>query len=364
MGIADFTAAKRVLADARAVAARLGNRRLEASCQVVELFIRLFGGESGGTGEDMLAAAQQLIGVLEAENANAELATAWRLVVLVHGIAGRYKVCSEAAERSVAHARAAGDERLIAKVSAILSNTALLGPTPVPEAIAQCEQLIAGGQSDRQVEGNTLCVLAQLHAMGGDIALARHLCRKGRAMLRDLERGVNAAATGLDLARVELIGGQPALAEREVRADFDFLSSVGETYYLSSMAALLSWMVREQGRDDEALALSRTAEAVAAEDDLESQALWRLVRAPIVARAGDLADAESLAGTAVELARRTEAVNLQADALAELASVLQLAGRPAEARATAVEAVALYLAKGNQVVAARVRAWADALPAE
>ena len=180
-------------------------------------------------------------------------------------------------------------------------------------------------------------------------------------MLRNLGQGVTAAATGIDLACVELLGGDLAAAEREVRADCAFLAKIGETYYLSTMAALLSRLVRDQGRDGEALALSKQAEEATAVDDLDSQALWRAVRAPIVARAGDTVLAEGLARSALEMVRRTEAPVLQADTLSELASVLRLAGKTDEARQTIGEALALYSAKGNIVAAARCSAWAVAL---
>jgi len=165
------------------------------------------------------------------------------------------------------------------------------------------------------------------------------------------------------VALVELLGGDLGLAEREIRSDLDFLANAGESYYLSTMTALLSRLVRDQGRDNEALELSRAAEKAADEDDFDSQALWRAIRAPIVARAGDLAGAETLARKAVELVRRTEAPLMQADALAELAEVLNIAGRSVEARAAIEEAIALYCSKGNLVSEAQCRRWASRLDA-
>ena len=126
------------------------------------------------------------------------------------------------------------------------------------------------------------------------------------------------------------------------------------------MAALLSRVVRDQGRDDEALALLVAAEDAAAADDIEAQALWRSVRAPILARDGDLAEAESLARSAVELAGASQAPGLQADALCELAKVLRLVGNDEEAHQVAAEASAFYAAKGDIVSAARVALWLGA----
>jgi ATP/maltotriose-dependent transcriptional regulator MalT len=269
--------------------------------------------------------------------------------VLVHGMAGRYTLAGEAVERSSAHARLAGNARLAAGNSTTLALFVLHGPTPVAQAIAQCEQ---------QIECAIMSTLAQLKAMNGELEAARDLCRRARTVLRDLGKGVFAASTGLDLARVELHGGDLAAAEREVREDYDFLAKVGETYVLSTMAALLSRLVRDQGRDDEALALSKIAEQASAADDVESQALWRAIRAPIVARGGELVAAEELARGALEFARRAEAPCMQADAMVELAEVLRLSGLLDAARTTLSEALALYTAKGDVVSAARASALA------
>jgi hypothetical protein len=361
MGLGDFPAARVVLEEARIAADRTSNRRISASSQIVGMFIGLYSGEQGDWSEQTLALAQELIPVLERESAYRELAMAWRLIVLVHGIAGRYSLANDAVERSTAHARRAGSARLVAGNGTILSLNALFGGTPVPQAIFQCEQLVASGLSDRQIESAIMCTLAQLKAMNGELEAARSLYRRARAVLRDLGQGVFAASTGVDLARVELLGGDLAFAEREVREDYALLAKMGETYVLSSMAALLSRLVRDQGRDDEALEFSKVAEEASAADDVESQALWRSIRAPIVARAGNTVLAEELARTALDMVRRTEAPCMQADALVELASVLRLAGKVSEAREALGEATALYTAKGCIVSATRSRDLASEL---
>jgi ATP/maltotriose-dependent transcriptional regulator MalT len=250
-----------------------------------------------------LRTAEEAIPLFEAERAHPELARTWRLIGLVHGISARYGRSTDAVSRSMEHARLAKDDRLIARNAVGLASSALLGPMPVPQAIELCEQMVVNGLIDRQAESKILCTLAQLRAMNGDFDQARSLYRRGRAMLRELGQGLNAAANGIDVLQVELLAGDLASAEREVMPDLAFLERAGETFYLSTMAALISRVVRDQGRDEDALAFSRRAEEATAADDVESLALWRSIRAPILARAGRMEEAESLARSAVELSQ-------------------------------------------------------------
>ncbi|MFT3954974.1 MAG: AAA family ATPase [Piscinibacter sp.] len=362
IGMGDFAGARDALAQAEAAARAGDDLRLRAHGTVLGLFVHIYSGEQPeGWSEDALRTTHALIPALEAQAAHNELATAWRLIALVHGIAGRYSPANDAVVRSIAHARAGGNERMVARNRAAQAMNALQGPMPVGEAIAQCRELLAAGLSDRQLEGSVMCVLAQLEAMNGGLDAARALYRRSRLMLRDLGQGVYAASTGIDLARVELLGGDLDLARREVEADCAFLAAQGETYFLSTMTALLARIARDQGRDDDALALSRDAEAATADDDMESQALWRMVRAPLLARRGELAEAEALARAALGFVQRSESPALQADALVELAEVLAAAGQAGEARRTLAEAIVLYEAKGHRVAAARAAQRAVAL---
>ena len=123
------------------------------------------------------------------------------------------------------------------------------------------------------------------------------------------------------------------------------------------MAALLARVVREHGRDDEALALTQAAEHAAADHDLDAQVRWRTVRAPILARRGHGQQAEELAREALDLARKTGAPILQADTLFDLAVVPKSNGDLEGARTSLDEAIALYMAKGDRVSSARARSW-------
>lgn len=355
MVLGQFDEARIVLNEALSLAQTSWDERIELSATLTLMFLKMYSGEEGEWGSAALQTAEAAVPTLERMDAQFELAIAWRLIAFVHGVAGRYSQANAATVHYMAHARKAGNPRLVARSAMGFAMGALAGPTPVPEAIAECERSIAEGLSDRQAQSVIQCVLAQLHAMNGDFDEARRLYREGRAMLRELGQGVIAASTAIDVARVELLAGDLATAEREVRADYEFLKKSGETYVLATLEGMLSRIVRDQGRDTEALAMTQAVEAAAAADDIEAQVQWRAVRAPILARAGDLAAAEAMAREAVEMARKSDAPVLLADTLCEWAAVLALVGRSDEARQVTSEASALYGAKGDLVSASRQR---------
>ncbi len=80
------------------------------------------------------------------------------------------------------------------------------------------------------------------------------------------------------------------------------------------------------------------------------------MRAKLLARRGDLDEAERLGREAVTIASTADYLDLRANAFADLAEVLQLAGKPEESTAAAQEAIRLYEQKGNIVAAAALTA--------
>jgi tetratricopeptide (TPR) repeat protein len=242
---------------------------------------------------------------------------------------------------------------MVARSALGMTFNAVYGPTPAAQAIAECEALIAGDFADRQVQNLIICKVAQLHAMVGDYEKARMNVKSARAVLRDLGQAVRAASSSLDVAIVELLAGDAAAAEREIRPDCEMLQGIGETYFLSSMAITLARAVLAQGRDEDALTWIEAAEGLAAEDDIDAQSESRCVRALVLARKGSLVEAEALVRKGVELAAQLETPALKGSSLSDLAAVLLHAKRPDEARQALAEAIAVYAAKGDTSSVAR-----------
>jgi tetratricopeptide (TPR) repeat protein len=293
------------------------------------------------------------------------MAKAYRLLGTVHGTVARYGAAEQAVLQTIEHARLAGDSLMEVRNFPPYAMTALYGPLPVPEAIARCELLLPSARRDRRTEAVLLCVMTHLHGLIGMFDEARAQYRQARERLEDLGLKVLAASTSIDSGPVEMLAGDPAAAERELRRDFERLQEMGEKYLLSSVTAYLSQAVVAQGRFEEAEELSRSCEQVVLAEDVEAQSILRRVRALALANRGEGEEALALAHEAVDIIRRTDSPVMQGDALMDLAEVLRLAGRPGEAVESLEEALALQERKGNLVSAARIRellsAWAGSI---
>jgi tetratricopeptide (TPR) repeat protein len=354
--LGQFREARGLVDETLSVADPQNDARVKASAEVVRLLIDLHDGEEADWPEAVASLVTRTIPALAREGAHGEIAKAWRAVALVQGSIGRLGEANGSIAKVVEHARLAGDQWLIARSALGLTQGAVHGPTPVPEAIEQCEALISDDLPDRQAQNLIACNIARLRAMNGDIDGARAMMRRARTALHDLGAGMRAVAASLDLAAVEMLAGDPAGAECELRADCDLLAKMGETFFLSTARAMLAHAVREQGRDEEALEITHLAEKAAAPNDIDAQVLWRSIRAPILARAGAHQEAETLVRAALDMAKETEVPGLLATAWSELANVLRAAGRIDESRQAHEEALKVYVAKGDRMSAERIRA--------
>ena len=329
-----------------------------AKAELVLLLVKGHSGSREGWSERMVAAARRAIPQFGQAGDEAGLAMAWRRIAWAHGTACRYGPAAEAAEQAIEHARLAGDLRQGRRAASQYAIAALHGPTPVSEAIRRCDEIVAEASGDHRTEGLVRSLLAVLHGMHGNFDEARRLYAGAQATLEELGGTVVAASTSLASYGIEMLAGDLIAAERELRRDYAALTELGERYLLSTVVGELARVLYAQARYDEADGMSHEAEALADEDDIASQTLWRSVRAKILARGGNTQEGLRLAWEAVELIGRTDAYVMRAETLVDLAEILRLAERESEADSWLDEAVALLDAKENVVAAGGVRALA------
>jgi class 3 adenylate cyclase/tetratricopeptide (TPR) repeat protein len=352
----DFNRAQQVLDDGVAQATAVGDELAATRARLARLLVLYFGGDETSWADQVERETARALPVLQAAEDHAALARAWRLLASVHGRACQFEQEALAGRQAMTHARAAGDRRQELRSAAALAMSSVYGRAPIAAAIPECEQILEDARGDRRTEGLVLGSLARLYALRGEFARAREAYRRARQTLEDLGPNVLAASLSLDSHAVELLAGDPVAAENELRRDYEALDRMGEKYLLSTIAGLLAQALCAQGRFEEANRMCSVTASAAAEDDPQSQALWRSVRAKVLARRRDREKALELAQSAVDQLRETDALVWQADALVDLAETRLLLDDIVGAREAVSEATRLYELKGSEVAAERARA--------
>ena len=267
-----------VLGEALDAAAAAGDKRLELRTLIEREFFRAYAG-SEDPSETIPAVAARAIPLLEELGDDLGLAKAWWLKSEIDLRAGRWGARAAALERALEHARRAGDLRESATYVSLLALSLVYGPTPVPEAIRRCEQLLADAGDDRSQEAGVRTALAALQAMQGDFEQARELWERARAIYEEFALGHRRAVRSLIPAAIEMLAGDPDEAVRALRWGYEALERMGEKGARSTLAAYLADALCAAGHYDEAEQMAEISEQIGASEDLVTQIVWRGARA-------------------------------------------------------------------------------------
>jgi class 3 adenylate cyclase/tetratricopeptide (TPR) repeat protein len=289
---------------------------------------------------------------------NLGLTKAWRAKAYLYWTAGRLKRAEAACRRAIDFAQRAGDEQL--EAGAVSSRCFILfwGPTPVDEVTRYVRQALEWARSRgiRRLSVDALRILARIAAMKGRFSEARTLLDE--ASEAEVPGELLVLVGGyLSNGIVGLMAGEPAAAEQVLRQGHQVVARLGGTGQLVSVDILLARALAMQGRDDEAMERTLECERSALEGQRDAQIKWRAIRAVLLARRGELDEAERLAAEAVALTAGSDQDDSTAEVLADQAHVLRLAGKEERAQRQAQRALELYRRKGNLVGAARVQAF-------
>jgi tetratricopeptide (TPR) repeat protein len=360
----DFDAADAEIATAAEAAEAVGDSEVAVAATIERLRM---GYETGRVTDaaDLEERVRALLPPLEAVHGHAGLARAWRLLASVELAGCRWGRAEEAAWRMIEQARQSGDRTMEMRVLPILTLFLQKGPTPVAEALNRCRQILDQVSSNRRAEAMVMRQLGQLHAMRMEIGEARALYRASRHTLEDLGWVFDSALVSLDSGPIEMLAGDPAVAEAELRRDYEALDTLGDRNFIALTSALLGEALYRQGRYDEAETHARFAEQTAVSDDLGPQVLWRSLQAKLRARGGtDSQAALEMATEALRLIKRSDDPSGQAETLVDLAEVARLTGDTERAETALRDARGRYLAKGNLAGVHRVDRLRAATPVE
>lgn len=259
-------------------------------------------------------------------------------------------------EQALAHlAQADGPQRRIARLARNrLGVACIYAPLPVAEALRRVRALAAedphplGTAHQRMVEGRLL-------GMQGDVERARELVSGARQLFVDA--GLLVTAGGMANADSELAfeRGDLEQAELILLDGVELLERIGDRSYYPTLAVMLAHVLVNQQRFDDVPAWLDRARATTGTDDIINFVLIDAVDSAALAHAERLDDAEAAGRRSVELAEQIDFVWARPLAHSYFAETLSLAGKPAEAAEQADTALAILEAKGNVVLAARLR---------
>jgi tetratricopeptide (TPR) repeat protein len=245
--------------------------------------------------------------------------------------------------RALEHARRAGAHREEALIVYGLSMVLVQGPTPVPDAIDRCHNILAQAPDDRGIEMAMAHALAHLHAHLGQFEIARPLAARCQEIAAESGQRAEAAQLAEVAWDVETLAGDHEAAERIIAEGCERLVAMGEPN-----PAFERYLTQSQLALGRAVDVDRLTEITAKSTGWPRANRLRVI-ALARAAAGDLHEAEAQARAAVEALTTTDMIVFHADALLTLGDVLRSAGRTSEADAAFQQALDLYRQKGSLV---------------
>ena len=349
---AEFARASDVGKKAIDLARRVDDRPAELRARLVELMQRM----STSPDEPMERGTAQAGEILrEAERigdldllTHAQETAAWFMFW-----SGRSAEAEAQLEEAIAEAMAGeAPARQLMRLYRALAAAAVWGSVDAQRGLERWSEIVKTATG--VTEGLARFALGALDAMQGKFDVARSEIARGEEILADLGATLYVEAAHPPLLVEELAGNWEAVEVR-ARQGIAALEAAGETGFLSTTAVFLAEALYAQGRDGEALEVTRLSEAHTAAGDVASEMGWRTVRAKVLARTGGLEEAERLAREAVAVAERIDHLDQSGDAFFALAEVLRGSGATGEAAEAARRALSCYERKGNVVSAGRAR---------
>ena len=198
MRTGDFTRAERFLDEALESAQAAGDRRLELRTLIEREFFRAFTQTRGAPSR---RSSPSPTAHPAPRGARRRPRPREGVVAEERGACQRLPLGPAGARISNARSStpvSAGDAGESATLAAQLVQALYYGPTPVDEAIARCEELLAERPDDRSLSASVTGAIAGLRAMRGDLEQARRLQAKARALDEQFGQRFRIAARAFD----------------------------------------------------------------------------------------------------------------------------------------------------------------------
>jgi predicted ATPase len=356
----DLERAQATLAQGWQAAAAAGLAAVQARIRVLQAEIQ---STQGGILADALQACQAAAKVLESEGDLEGMAEAWLSVGKLSYFLGD-PLAPETLERATDCARRSGSHRTERESITWLAVTIRDLPITAGAAAGRAERLLEAASGDPWAEAAILQQLSLLYGFAGRFADARAAYRRGQSIFTASGARFEGALCAIDSGRVELIAGDHAAAEQNLREANEAFRAMGDRAWRATTVALLAQAAYEQGHLGEALRLTEEAEALALADDFDAQGRWRAIRAKLLAGQGQFRAAARLADEAVALLPAAIDLPERAEFLMAKAEVSRLAGALDEAEDSLRRALEFYAEREWVPLAEQARALFASLTAQ
>jgi class 3 adenylate cyclase len=311
--------------------------------------------------EAVIRIADHATEILDTVGDDEQLAHVLYYAAAYRGFAGGGDDAVRLHERAFEHALRAGDlHRARVALEGVIGSKAW-GSTPVSEFFAflesrpeETKRLLAASNVPHHHS-------ALMAAYAGDFVRAHEEYAIAGQILAEFANPVVAASLPMILGLIELLGGNPEEAERVLRDCCDRLGDLGAQGLRATAATLLAEAFLRQGRDVEAADTLDLADEIAQPDDYDARVRSHLTRARLLARRGDIDEAERLADQALEAVSRGNNIVLRGTVLLALAEVSQASGRIDDSEGALREALELFGQKEDVVQAEQARQLLSAL---
>ena len=352
-----------LLDEAGSLALRRGDCGVVVRARVLRVQLKTLLEPEGST-EELDEVLSEAIPLLEELDDDDGLVIAWLAASQLALIRGRASEMEPALERAAFHAERADDQGNLSDALAYLIGLTSIGADRPEEALEKIPRIRERQLEDRKVEAIALIYEAMAMAKQGRFEDARERYRRGFGGLEDLGARMWTAGARYSTGWIELMAGDLAEAERELRKGIDELRSMGEQAYLSTQAALLAEVLYAQDRLEEADEMAGMARGTGASDDLSTQWQSRAVQAKVLARRGGYAAAIGLGQEAAAITEPSDFALDRTASLMDLGEVYRLADRTLDAARALRGALEVAEATGIVPLIERIRSRLASLGAE
>ena len=216
----DVDEGRQTIARAQAEAEALGRDDLVVRAQLEMLHLTQVMQDVDPAEQERLARAA--IDLLEARGDDEGLARAWFVLATAQWADARWDDMLEPLQKSVEHARRAGNRSMESDAWTFGLVAAIFGSMPVAEGVAMCETLLTDVADSRETQAWTLRTIGTLIGLEGRIAEGRELIEQARTIFAELGQDNGLALIAFSMAPLELLAAtaRPRRARPATRSRF------------------------------------------------------------------------------------------------------------------------------------------------